>query len=291
MRRKFEIDSTLYDNISQPHSSIDFKNILLDADKEPMSVRSVFRSANILTCLSHGVNSITDIAAYCKLNKATVYRLLKALRESRLAMMDPVNHRYYLGYSIAQIVSNPYTTHEYLITCALSEMGRLANITGESIILSILIGIQYVILHEITSKQELRVVGHDRPLKDIATGSVAIVLISQLESSKLNIALDNLDSEQIEGSESESRRRFVSKLKQVQRQGYAISEGEVIKGTICMSAPIKNYILPAAISILGPDNRMKPESEKYVQEIKAAALNIENKIIRAFGATNNSGIP
>jgi len=72
-------------------------------------------------------------------------------------MLDPINHRYYLGYSIDQIISDPLTTHEYLRTCAFKPMTTLADNTEETIILCVSVGLQYIILSEIPKQAWLRV--------------------------------------------------------------------------------------------------------------------------------------
>ncbi len=90
----------------------------LDANKKPAAVKSIYRAANILTCVSNGFNSITDIAEYCGLSKSTVHRLLKALGESNLIVQDPVSREYYLGQLITKLLTKPHITHEYLEFCA-----------------------------------------------------------------------------------------------------------------------------------------------------------------------------
>ena len=79
MTKGNEIDHSWYLDVAAPHSTTNLKELLPDVDKHSTAVRSVYRSANILTCLSNGISTITDISVACKLNKATVHRLLKAL--------------------------------------------------------------------------------------------------------------------------------------------------------------------------------------------------------------------
>ncbi|HSW57782.1 MAG TPA: IclR family transcriptional regulator [Dehalococcoidales bacterium] len=282
MKKQAKIDHSWYmDMAAQRHSS-NLQDLLPDADKHSTAVRSVFRSANILTCLSNGINTITDIAAACKLNKATVHRLLKALLESRLAMQDPTSHRYYLGYSIARIISNPYSTHEYLITCALKQMGRLSAQTGETVNLTILIGIQNVLLRDIPSSQELRVVEKGMDIRYVSSGATAKVLLSQLDKSKLEIALANLDLKVLTEDKKPTRESVMQQLHKIRQDGYCVSTGERISGATCLSVPVRNYVLPAALSIIGPDNRMLEQKNRYLKDLKAAGEKVENKITETF---------
>jgi len=282
MKKNNPVDHSWYTEMAVAPDPADLQDLLLNTDKQSTAVRSVYRSANILTCLSNGINTITDIAAACKLNKATVHRLLRALMESHLAMQDPTSHRYYLGYSIARIMSNPYATHEYLITCSLKQMGHLSGLTGETINLTILIGIQNVLLRDIPSSHELRVVERGSDLRYVSSGATVKVLLSQLESSRLNIALSNLDLTLLSGSKQPDRQQVIANLHKIAKEGYCVSRGERISGAICLAVPIHRYVLPSALSILGPDTRMLPRLNGYLKELKSAAAEIETKIISPF---------
>ncbi|MEI4902530.1 hypothetical protein Q8G48_28745, partial [Klebsiella pneumoniae] len=74
---------------------------------------------------------------------------------------DLINHRYHPGYLIAQLASNPQTTHKHLVTFATQEMERLADITKESIALYIQDGIWSVRVYEIFSRNTI-IVSEDR---------------------------------------------------------------------------------------------------------------------------------
>lgn len=261
---------------------INIEGILMESDKKSATVQSVFRAANILSCMSQGVYSITDIAAICKLNKATVHRLLKALVESHLAIQDPVNRRYYLGHSITKMVARPETTHEYLITCAVKPMLQLSNQTEETVFLSILLGIQYVNLFEVPSKHDLRVVQVDKKSGYVPAGAGSRVLLSQLSQKELKIAIANIDFGTPAVQSETAKEELKSELKELKRKGYAISYGERIKGCICISSPVTGYVLPVALSIIGPESRISPQTNAIVKKVKSAAANLSAAIARSL---------
>jgi DNA-binding IclR family transcriptional regulator len=283
MNKRNPIDHSWYLDIAALQNTSRLQDLLPDADKHSTAVRSVFRSANILTCLSNGINTITDIAASCNLNKATVHRLLKALMESHLAMQDPTSHRYYLGYSIARIVSNPYSSHEYLITCSLKQMGKLSALTGETINLTILIGIQNVLLRDIPSPHELRVVERGMDMRYVSSGATAKVLISQLEKSKLDIALANLNLGLLTDDKKPTREKVIAQLQKIEQEGFCVSSSARIQGAMCLAVPVRNYVLPVALSIIGPESRMQSKTDAYLSELKSAATEVETKISETFG--------
>jgi DNA-binding IclR family transcriptional regulator len=89
--------------------------------------KSISRAVKILSCLSDGMNTVTEIAQHCELSKPTVSRLLKAIEKSNLVIRDPVHRKYYLGPLLHHLVANPKTTHLNLITLSTGEMNRLSK--------------------------------------------------------------------------------------------------------------------------------------------------------------------
>jgi IclR family transcriptional regulator, KDG regulon repressor len=287
MNKRVELENTWIKEAKEFDNRRDIQDFILDTAKKPSAVKSVFRAANILACLSHGVTSITDIANYCKLNKATVHRLLKALVESRLAMQDPINHRYYLGYSIDQIISDPLTTHEYLRTCAFKPMTMVSDKTEETVILCVSIGLQYIILSEIPSKHGLRVFEGKKGGGFLHAGATSKVLLSQLSDMDLEIALQNMDLEPMTSNTIIDQDQILKDIKRIRRQGYAISYGERIKGSMAIGVPISNYILPATLGIVGPESRIKPRKKEFTEYLKIASAQVAENLDRALQVMKN----
>jgi IclR family KDG regulon transcriptional repressor len=250
----------------------------LDMEKETNSVKSISRAADILFCLSNGINTVTDIAKKCELSKSTVHRLLKALKESHLATQDPINQQYHLGPLITRLSSNPQTNHNYLITCSIEEMNGLWNIVEETVTLNIMIGIQYVRLHEIPSKHDLRVIERYDPVGPIYVGATAKVLLSQLNDEELKAAIKHIRISCVTEHSVTDKKILLAQSRKIRQQGYAISYGERIAGALCISAPIKNYFWPAALSIVGPEIRLKPRVNELVREVTARSSRITNNI-------------
>ncbi|OGO20459.1 MAG: hypothetical protein A2144_00780 [Chloroflexi bacterium RBG_16_50_9] len=241
--------------------------------------KSIFRVAGILRSLSEGVNTVTEIANHHHLSKSTVSRLLQALEESNLAIQDPTSRKFYLGNLITQIFANPKTAHMDLVLQAIDEMKHLNELTGETVFLSVIVGIQYIRLNEITSKQELRVSVEGCDLTGPQfVGATAKVLLSQLNSQALKLAMKYYNSARTPHDSLNDAESFLAQLKQIKRQGYAISYGERILGSISISAPIKNYTFPAALSIVGPDIRLKTKKDDLTANLTKSAWFISNNI-------------
>lgn len=254
----------------------------MNTGKKTNSVKSISRAADILFCLSNGINTVTDIARECELSKSTVHRLLRALRESHLATQDPITQHYHLGPLITRLSSNPQTNHNYLITCAIEEMKQLWDIIEETVTLNIMIGIQYVRLHEIPSKHDLRVIEGYDPVGPIYVGATAKVLLSQLNDEELQAAIKNIRISCVTEHSVTDKKVLIAQSRKIRQQGYAISYGERIAGALCISAPIRNYFWPAALSVVGPEIRLKPSVNELIREVTTRSSRITNNITEFF---------
>ncbi|MBN2060660.1 MAG: IclR family transcriptional regulator [Deltaproteobacteria bacterium] len=250
--------------------------------EEPNILRSVYRTANILTCISNGIDSITGIANTCGLNKSIVYRLLKAMSEVRLTTRNHITRRYHIGPLISEIASNPNVAHEQLILCAINEMRYLSDYSRESIGLNVLIGLQNVLVLEIPSTYDLRIVAKKKTYGNIHAGANCKILLSQLSSKKLKTVMKNMVLDPITENTITDKEKLLSQLKLIRKQGYAVDYGERISGAVCISVPIKDYLLPATLGILGPESRVKGKINDFISKLQASSGRINDNIREVF---------
>jgi IclR family KDG regulon transcriptional repressor len=264
------------------NNKVDVNNSLPDDEKKPAVYKSIYRTANILKCVSNGVNSVTEIADLCNLDKSTVYRLLKTLSESGLILQDPSSRQYFIGPLITEIASNPDVTHENLVSCSINEMKRLSNLTGESIGLHILIGIRCMVLYEIPSTYDFAISAKKKFVDHIHAGASTKVLLSQLNNKELKIATANMVLEPLTEVTVTDEEQLLAQLKQIRRQAYGISYGERITGAINIAVPISHYALPASLSILGPESRVRLKTAEFLSELIASGKQVEQKLEQVF---------
>ncbi len=246
---------------------------------------SVIRAASILVCLGQGINNITDIAEKCAVSKATVHRILKSLETAKLAISDPIHHRYYLGTLIHQIISNPSATNEFLISCAAAEMEHLFEVSKETVTLDVLIGYQHLLLHEIQSEHLLKVTeGGPGSKPFLSLGATPKVLLSQLNDQELQTVIAGIRDRSLIDISQTDQELLVAESRRIRQEGYAVTYGERIAGIIGISAPVKNYIVPVALGILGPDSRLVLNVPNLINEIKICAARISDKLNSTFRA-------
>jgi IclR family KDG regulon transcriptional repressor len=258
----------------------DINKYLLDYEEKFFFSKSVFRITNILICLSHGISSLTNIANACNVHKSTTHRLLGALCKAKVVMQDPVSQQYSLGPLISEMAANPKVTHQGLIVCAANEMRALANYSGETIGLAGLIGLQQLSLFEVPSIYDFRIVVQKMFTDNLHAGATSRVLLSQINKKELTLVTANMDFKPVTDNTITYREQWFALLNLAREQGYAVSYGERILGAMSISFPIKNYLFPVALDMVGPEARIKPRLNEFLAELKICATNIEKNIKR-----------
>jgi IclR family transcriptional regulator, KDG regulon repressor len=241
-------------------------------------IRSIARSAKILVCLSMGINTLSEISDHCNYSMPTVHRLLKALEKSGFARKDPLTKKHYVGPLIDKIHSFPQVTHQHLIACSVKDMQQVAEISGETVNLTVRLGIEYLPVYSIESKNDLRIHEEIKILTPVFVGPTAKVLLSQSSDEEVEKLLKYIKLEKITENTITDQAVFLSKIKQAREQGYSISYGEKVVGAIGSAAPIKNYHLPASLSILGPEYRLRDRIPELVKKLIESADRISHNI-------------
>ncbi len=259
-------------------------------NKNSLSGKSIFRVVKILTSIGEGATSITDIAKMCNLSKATVHRILKVLEESHLVHHDLINRQYLLGTLFINFVSKPQVTHAYLTKCAFGEMKRLSDLTQDTIHLDILSGLNIIVLSAIPSKHPLRIVEEICVTEHLHAGATAKVLLSQLNNADLKVVFKHMNFVPFTENTVVHADELLVQVKRIKKQGYAVSFSERIPGGVSISTAITDYIVPAALTVLGPQERIKPRISEILDEMKKSSAIISKRIQEALEIKNEKMI-
>ena len=244
--------------------------------------KSIVRANKLIFCLRSGINSLSEIAHYCKYSPPTVHRLLQQMVELDWATQDAINHKYYLGSLFTTVSADLLATHRYLVANALDEMNNVATISEETVNLAILIQLHYVQLHSITSMHSLKVSEVSHSFMAPFTGATGKVLLSQLSDEEISEVLQKINLAQVTAYNITDETKLLAQLMEIRQQGYAVSYGERVAGAIGISVPIKNYTYPAALSILGPKDRLEFRLAELTETLKASAEHISENITGIF---------
>jgi len=277
---------------SEPHIFFltkhqEFQKMFSTMRKKPDStktVASITKAAEILKKISDGVDRITDLSTKLQLSTSTVHRLLKSLETTALVSQDPVTRRYYLGPLILSLGSKPIIAHQHLIISAFDGMRHLRDLTCETVVLHVRIGLERICLEELQSFENIRYTVNKGNIAPLYVGSAGRILLSELQDNELESILRCLRLESVGPNTILDKKVLLKELEKVRKQGYATSFGERIPGGASIAVPIKKYICPVALTILGPDNRFTIEKMmEYLPVLKKSATSISNKLTNAPG--------
>ncbi len=254
---------------------------IISTNKSTGSPSLLEKVTNILKCLDNGLNSATEIATYCDYSISTVQRLLQNLSALGWVVQDATSHKYFLGSLVHKLATNLMAAHQFLILHALKEMNILANLTQESVVLGALEQMRIVLLHDIQSPHNLRVIEADRS-KEMYVGATAKVLLSQLDDEELNNFFNHVKIEAVTSESITNTATIFQQIKEIRQKGFCISHGERIKGALCIAVPIINYFCPIALYIIGPEDRLKPKLDISINALKNSARRISESIVGVF---------
>jgi DNA-binding IclR family transcriptional regulator len=244
---------------------------------------SVLKAIDILRILSEGLDRISELSNKLNISKATTHRILKSLEMSRMVRQDPVTRRYYLGPLILDLASKPIIAHQNLVVSAFEDMKYLRDISRETVVLHIRIGIERICLEELQSFENIKYTAGKGFIAPIYTGSAGKVLLSELKENEIQLLARNLRLDALGPNTITDKQVLLKELEKVRRQGYATSFGERVPGSASISVPIKGYICPVALSVLGPDNRFSLKMMMDVlKEMRESAARISRKLIHGI---------
>ncbi|WP_347489371.1 IclR family transcriptional regulator [Desulfoscipio sp. XC116] len=265
-------------------------------DKEPGSVRSVERAADILTCLGTSEKTLTEISQETGLSKATAYRILGALQKKDFVAKEEDGGKYFLHWGLVGLLSENISREHRLVQSVQPYMQKLWRYTGETVTLYVRKGYNRVCVAEFVSQHFLKFsvgVGTVVPLS-VHTGSPGNLLLAYMAEEEVAEILTQCEQAGLNNDTTE-RGMLFQELQKIKRQGWASSLGERINGGSSLSVPIWNRHgkVVASLNIFGPSSRLNKEALMGYLDILnecaasiSARLGASSEMIRGM---NNTG--
>lgn len=242
-------------------------------------VSSILRALQILECFMDEETEWTlkALVEHLDLPTTTVFRQVSTLADRQYLEQDPVRKSYRVGPRL-MLLASAILGQSDLRQAARPELERLSDTVQETINLSVLLEHDIFYLDKVETHRSIVCntrVGSRAPA--YATSSGKIMLAGQSETyvdeycqwmrQKAHPLTDSTitDPDQLR-----------TELAQDRVRGYAMDNGEIELGLICVAAPIydMNHHVVAAVSVSGPDYRMKEDQDVMIREVRQAAENI-----------------
>lgn len=228
------------------------------AECEQGTVRAVTRALSLLEQLGLSTRGLklSEISQYQALSPATCLRLLTTMQERGFVRFDAEANHWSIGATALYVGTN-FRTSRHIVRVAerlISQFGRDHNVTVN---LAVLDGLETRFLYRLVPGCQPSAPGEQIPAHCSALGKAILSGKPQVEARAL------LRGPLIRKTPSSlcDRRALFEDLERASRNGYAVDNGENVRGLRCIAAPIfDEYHRPiAAISVAGPIRQLTGE--------------------------------
>jgi DNA-binding IclR family transcriptional regulator len=246
-----------------------------------VSILRVFESTN-------GALTAAQIAAKLDLNRSTVHRLISVLEAEGLITRDhtfhsePRNSAYRLGPTLVSL-GGLALRQINLRASALPHLRALAQKSGETVDLELLVGSEVMIIEEVQGEHMLRVgvgdnIGSRYPAHATSTGKL---LLAGLSEAELKTALPHKLAALTPFTVTD-KQILRDQLDEARRLGWASSWEELEVGLAAIGAPItgRDGETIAAVSVSGPTARI---DRTQIKNLAVMAMDTTRRITRELG--------
>lgn len=250
----------------------------MKGDNTRTNIKTIGKAARVLKVISLGFSKLSDISREVDICKNGVYRLLYSLKQEGLVVQDPVTREYFMGPLLYEISANHLILHQRLINCSYLEMEDLRRVTGETVSLDIKFGMERLVLRQLIGTHNITFVGKTNPFDHLWIGAAGKVLLAQLGEHELKMILDQITLVARTPYSITDKTVFKKEIEKVRERGYSAGYNELEIGRADIAVPIEGYIVPASLAIVGPEDRLSPQTMDFVNKLKIKARKISQHI-------------
>ena len=253
-----------------------------------MTLETLQKGLDILFLLKdYSMMSVPEIALDLSLPPSSVYRYIKNLK-ARGLVGDCERQGYYrLGSKIAELAEG-LRGRPNISDIARPVMRSLQQKTGETILLNAKRGHKVVYVERVESDQEFHVSAYRSGPMFMHTGAAAKVIMAHLsESEQDRIIKEGLPK--VTRKTITDPRKLRNTLRQIRKNGYCVSAGELVSGTRGIAAPIldEHGRIIGGLSIIGPAQRIVGSKiPRFTKMVVEGAEEIARRMKRAGDLVN-----
>ena len=209
-------------------------------EKDRYLNQSIIRALRILELFAQREEplGVTEISRLVGLHKSTVHRLVITLETSGWLLRMPETDKYRIGLKLIA-VGKKAVSDANSITAIHPILEKLTQITGETSILTMVMGNQAICVDKVETSQRLMIssqVGQSSPLHAGATGFA--VLIGMPEEEAFRTLSHDLPLPVYTDKTPTCMEELRERYKERRENGYVIASGEVDPGTTGIAVPL-----------------------------------------------------
>ena len=251
-------------------------------DRSSERVQSVDRAFTLLERLADadGPVTLSELAELTQLPMPTIHRLLRFLSNQGYVRQE-ASKRYTLGL---RMIRFGQSASRGLGSWATPYLAGLVDKFGETTNMAVMEGDACVYVAQVPSPQSMRMFTEvGRVVMPHCTG-VGKAILSLLPDDQVVALLGRTGMPVRTEHTLITTDSMLSALAEARELGYALDDGEQELGVRCVAVPLTGLPFLAAISISGPDGRVRPEDvPRIAPDLQAVAAQIS----RSFRANDH----
>jgi len=224
--------------------------------------------------------TISELAHHLDVPKSGIFRLVKTFERKQFLQSRDDSYEYELGSGIWELTGTVFGKRERLVEKGSPYLRELNNTTGLLVSLRVLENEQMVIVDRVEGKDPVKVivpVGSHQPLNHGAPGKLLLAYRYPKQSAQLRELMSRGKITKLTERTLMEPRRLEDELNKIRRLGYATSDGEAIRGTIGIAAPVWNSMgqVEAALALTAVESLCDMKQLiKFLPALKRTAENI-----------------
>lgn len=200
--------------------------------------QTLVKGLRVLECVASADKPLTaiEVAERCGFSRSTAYRLLITMEELNYVVRENESS-FKIGSSVF-LLSKKGINRDELPSIARPYLKKLSEKTGETALISTLVGSEVVSIARVESKKSVRIgskVGSVFPIYCTATGKTILAYADEEKQDEIVSKIDFLPRTK---NTITDKNEFKQHLKQVRLQGYAVDDRESDEEVMCMSVPV-----------------------------------------------------
>lgn len=246
------------------------------------SLGSIEKACRILKAMTDPRHSrLTDIAAYCGMEKSTAMRVLDALIREDMVRRDPISKRYVLGPEIARIGSWAQERFDWR-TIAHASLVRLAEKFEDTALLSVLSGVETVCVDVQLGSYPIQANFQQQgSRRTLGVGAGGVALLASMTDAQREAALSQIPP-RLAHFPALSAQALDERIKAAQRDGYATLINAVVPDIGGAAVVIRDRGRPvAALSVTALSDRIMSREKELAAALKREASIIEASLAAA----------
>ena len=222
--------------------------------------------------------TLTDIINATGLPKPTVFRLTQEL--VNLGFVSQSGKRYQLGMFAHRLgmIANQQLKLDDILNDLLMP---IAKETGETVITAQLDQGQVLYLHVIESESPFRFVAGAGARRELPFGATGMALLSQLDPAEVKNILQE-PFKRFTAKTITSLAEYQERLDQTAANGIVVEQGEYYDGIMAIAVPIPGRV-PLTFTVVGPEDRVRPNQTFIINQLKQAAAGFRKLDIALTG--------